>query len=52
MEEFDEATTFHFDKYLVLGLSEDWLKVFKEPPRFTAALDKEGKLHLVSTKSV
>ena len=52
MKEFDEVATFHFDKYLVLGLSEEWLKVFKEPPRFTASLDNDGKLHLISTKSV
>jgi len=47
-----EIGTTLFGDFLVLGLSKQWLNAFGELPKFGATLDKDGKLHLVSTKPI
>ncbi|MBI1664052.1 MAG: hypothetical protein IS860_11350 [Nitrosopumilus sp.] len=52
MEDLGIVSTHRFDKFLVLGFSEKWLGVFEDPPKFKITIEDDGKLHLISTKSV
>lgn len=52
MKKIGETKTMLFEGYLILSLDKKWLDVFGEIPTFEASLDNDGKLHLVSTKSV
>ena len=52
MKKIDTVRTHRFDEYLVLGFSKKWAEVFEGSPEFDAFLDKDGRLHLISTKSV
>jgi len=52
MENLGEIPIHHFDEFLLLALSDKWLKIFKEPLKFTAVLKNDGKLHLVSVQSI
>jgi hypothetical protein len=52
MKKICETKPLLFEGYLVLALDKKWLDVFGEMPTFEASLDSNGKLHLISTKSV
>lgn len=52
MKKICETTPLLFEGYLVLALSSEWLDVFGGMPTFEVSLDDNGKLHLISTKSV
>jgi hypothetical protein len=52
MKKICETKPMLFEGYLILALSKEWLDAFGELPTFEASLDDNGKLHLVSTKSV
>jgi hypothetical protein len=52
MKKICETKPMLFEGYLILCLDKKWLDVFGEMPTFEARLDNDGKLHLISTKSV
>lgn len=52
MKKFCETKPMLFEGYLILSLDKKWLDVFGELPTFEAGLDDDGKLHLISTKSI
>lgn len=52
MDTIGTTKTARFENYLIIGLDGKWEKLFGELPEFDAKLDKKGKLHLVSTKSI
>ena len=52
MEKIGETKPMLFEGYLILALSKKWLDAFGEMPTFEARLDDNGKLHLISTKSI
>lgn len=52
MKKIGEYKPFLFENYLVLSLDKKWIEVFGEIPRFEAAIDSKGKLHIKSMTSI
>lgn len=52
MKKICETKPLLFEGYLLLALDKKWLDVFGEMPTFEVSLDDNGKLHLISTKSI
>lgn len=52
MKKIGEYKPFLFENYLVLSLDKKWIEVFGEIPRFEAAIDNKGKLHIKSMTSI
>lgn len=49
---YDEVRTAEIFNYHILAFEKKWAEIFGDPMKFKVMLDKTGKLHLVSTKSM
>jgi len=49
---FCKAIPFMFDEYVLLSFSKNWIHLFKTVPEFEVNIDKENKLHLISTHTI
>ncbi len=43
-----EISPYFFENKLIISLSRDWLRLFKEVPKFKVTLDKRNRLVLQS----
>jgi len=52
MKNLGTYDSFIFDEHIIISLDEKWIEVFGELPKFDVKIDKKGKLHRISTKSI
>ena len=43
---------FLFENSIIISLDKKWIEVFGEIPKFEIKIDKKGRLHIISTKSI
>lgn len=52
MKNLGTFDSFLFDEHIIISLDKKWIEVFSELPKFEVKIDKKGKLHIISTKSI
>jgi len=52
MKNLGTYDSFLFEEHILISLDKKWIEIFGEIPKFEVKIDKKGKLHIISTRSI